>query len=78
MGADGRDHGEMRTGRTPQSGATNGRSRLTEEQAREILDRATPLTETYGAIAADYPITRHGVRQLVKGATWAHLHEERD
>ena len=64
------------------AGATNGRSRLTEQQAREILAKYTrrPVNgrcsnpNGISALAKRYGVGKVTISDLVNGRTWLHLH----
>ena len=68
-------HPDLQTGRKGNQGQRNPSSKITEAEALEILDRCDPRTETWADIAEDYPLSKFGVRNLVTGKTWRHLHE---
>ena len=51
-------------------GKNNGKSKITLEQAREILKRKN---ESCKEIAKDYPIHENTVRNIIKGRTWKYV-----
>jgi hypothetical protein len=52
-------------------GERQGRSKLCEEDVREIL--ALEGTMTRAAIAAKYYVSRQTINDIVWGLTWAHV-----
>lgn len=53
-------------------GARNGNAKLTEEEARAILERAL-LGDSPAAIADDFSVSRRAVVLIAEGKRWAHL-----
>lgn len=52
-------------------GEKHWRTKITDSDVREIRRRA--LTETYRAIAADYPLTEGAVSKIARRLMWAHV-----
>ena len=59
-------------GRMPARGALNPRTRLTEDDVREIRRVAASGTR-HRDIAMNYGLTRGAVSHLVRGFTWSHV-----
>lgn len=57
---------------TSNAGARNGKARVTETQVREIRTRLK-AGESEESIAMDYPLTKHGVKQIRLNQTWRHV-----
>ena len=64
--------GEQSENRDAARGIRIAKSKLTEEQVREIRARRKK-GESYVAIALDYPVNSSTIRQICKRLTWKHV-----
>jgi len=54
-------------------GERSGKSKLTEAQAREILDRLRRGGCRHRELATEFGVTKNAIGQLWRGTTWPHL-----